>query len=161
MALYGSRLSNAIHVWKDNDPQSTRLLLNACPERFRHWEFAYLRRLADSNQRIWDFGLGRMAIDTLAVAPDGGRVAVASPVGQLQVLATGTGKSLFGLRFEKQVPFSVSFSPDSRRGAILLRKEAGSEGQSVSGTRRTAASSWPLPCQRPRGWSALVPMAGA
>jgi WD40 repeat protein len=128
-ALYGSRLSNALSAWNDNEPRITRELLKVCPERFRHWEYAYLRRLADSNQSIWNPSLASGAIDSLAVAPDGRHVVVAQPGGNLQVIAADTGKPLMLLRTGRQGPCRVCFRPDSRCFASVQRFDAGTEGQ--------------------------------
>lgn len=127
-ALYGSQLANAIHMWRDNDLRSTRLLLDACPERFRHWEYAYLCRLLISNQERWDSGLGQLAPNALVISPDGTRVAIASPEGKLRVFEADTRKALWTQQFKIQGHGRICFSPDGRRGAILIAEETSAGG---------------------------------
>ena len=139
-ALYGSRLSLAMYAWKDNEPRITRELLADCPAPFRHWEYAYLRRLAASNQCSWKTGLEESPIESVAVAPDGRRVVVAQPLGHLQVVAADTGKPLLLLRTGRRGTCRVCSASDSQRFASVQQNDPEPDGQSASGMPPMAAS---------------------
>jgi WD40 repeat protein/serine/threonine protein kinase len=148
--LYGSRMALAIHGWQDCEPRVVRQYLDTSPQRFRHWEYAYLHRLRGSNQQTWKIGNAVSPIHSVAIAPDGSRVAIAQANGHLHVTTADLAKQPVWLRTGFQGECTVCFSPDGRRFAAMQHKKA-SEARVGVWDATDGRKLWSVPIQVPGG----------
>ncbi len=127
VSLYYSLIHQADLEFRSLNVGQARRNLQSCPEARRGWEWFYLDRLTQAEQR--NLGPHEHAIYTLAFSPDGRYLASGGGVlpgakvtglepGELRVWDLETGKAVLNLDGKSLAVTSVAFSPDGRRLAL-------------------------------------------
>jgi eukaryotic-like serine/threonine-protein kinase len=105
-----------------NEGQRADALLNGCPERFRHWEWYFLKRLCHSELLSIPLA-GEPAC--VAFSPDGTRLGSASGIlgrpGGVDLWEAKTGRHLSALRGHTDAVTALAFRPDGRHVASASR----------------------------------------
>ncbi len=114
-SLYLNRIALAERNWQANNPRRAGEILDACPPKFRDWEWNYLNRLVHAE-------LLTLPGDNAVSSPDG--VLLATSDGEaVRIRNARSGKISMILRGGHAIPFvqSLAFSPDSRRLAAVCQ----------------------------------------
>jgi phage FluMu protein Com len=132
--LYVGNVALANRELQDNHHDYAVELLDRCPERFRHWEWHYLRRMAPTRKLL---GLQGGVVDNLAFSPDGTRLAAVAqhiePKGEfpffhlVSAWEVETGKRVGPALQPKEYVEGMCFHPDGKRlvFAIYTRSRPG------------------------------------
>jgi WD40 repeat protein len=108
---YYHRIALARLSLRDNQ-ELTRQLLDECPERFRHWEWHYLKRLYHAElHTVEEKGF----IWSVAYSPDGKTIACGCDDGRVYLREASTGRIVRVLEGHAQSVRSVSWSKDGKR----------------------------------------------
>jgi hypothetical protein len=111
-SLYFARFGLAYQKWLSAEVGETERLLDACPVRFRRWEWGYLNR----NCRPLATLRGHTReVDGACFSPDGKRVATGSDDKTAKIWDAASGKELLTLRGHTGTVNRVRFSPDGKR----------------------------------------------
>ena len=120
-SLYLTSIALAERNWQANNPKRAGELLDACPERYRDWEWHYLYRLVHSE-------VMSLPGENAAYSPDGELLATSNhgKGPSIQIWNARSGKYRMSLQGGRPVPFvqSVIFSPDSRHMAAICEDRA-------------------------------------
>jgi WD40 repeat protein/serine/threonine protein kinase len=110
--LYFKNIALAEREWSVNNLARMNLLLAECPKELRGWEWYYLKRLPHGGLPPLRHG---RAVMSVAISPDGQRIASSSNDGFVILWNAQTGQKLFpGFKGHEGVAQTVAFSPDSR-----------------------------------------------
>jgi WD40 repeat protein/tRNA A-37 threonylcarbamoyl transferase component Bud32 len=180
---YAHNIGRAHAALRDGNLAVVDPLLDACPPDRRGWEWHYLKRLAHAEL----VGIpGLKAPSGMRVSPDGARVALVTPSGEVKVCDTATGRVVRTLAISVGPQTGgVAFSPDGARLAatggdqvvrvwdlatgdevLALRGHTEGVGKVVYSPdgRRLASTSWGEECVRvwdvATGREALPPLRG-
>ena len=108
--LYISRVTLAGVKWKARDLGGIDDLLTACPPRYRHWEWYYLRHAMHGDNPT--LNANPEGVVGVSYSPDGRRIVSASRA-ELRIWEPSTGRLIRTIN-EGGIN-SVAFSPDGRR----------------------------------------------
>jgi WD40 repeat protein len=110
---YALNIGRAHAALRDGNLAVVDPLLDACPPDRRGWEWNYLKRLAHAELvRI----PGLKPLSAWRVSPDGSRVALVTPSGEVKVCDTATGRDVRTLAVSVGAAGGgVAFSPDGAR----------------------------------------------
>ena len=156
---YADRIAAAYRAWEANDVGEADRLLDACPERLRGWEWAYLKRLGHA-ERLTIRGHNGDACG-IAFAPRSSAFSCVDERGGLTVWEAGTLRRSIHLRGHDGTSYGAAFDPagarlataggdgfvrvwDVKTGALLLHHRAHGEWAaavafSPDGTRLASA----------------------
>jgi WD40 repeat protein/serine/threonine protein kinase len=120
-SLYLNRIALTERNWQANNPKRAGEILDACPPKFRDWEWHYLYRLVHAEEMI-------LSGDNAAYSPDGELLAT-SDNGKdeaVRIRDARSGTIRMSLQGGHPIPFlqSLVFSPDSRRLAAVCQDGA-------------------------------------
>jgi WD40 repeat protein/serine/threonine protein kinase len=87
-------------------------LIGQCPAPLRHWEWGRLRYLCTRDIKSFDLG---EPLETVAISPDGKRLAAAGWGGDIKILSIETGKEVAAIPTGGGYVFALAFSPDGKR----------------------------------------------
>ncbi len=110
-AAYVARIGLAAEKIEENAFGEALVLLEACPEELRHWEWGRLRYLCSLSDRVDDLGA---PVDQVAYSPDGNQYACGDWFGKVTLREVATGEILWQVHLAQYV-HSVAFSPDGGR----------------------------------------------
>jgi WD40 repeat protein/serine/threonine protein kinase len=117
--LYASHINLAQQAWESNNAALAFQNLESCRRDLRGWEHDYLFTLFYSNQRTYGsphtFRDDSPPLTSVAVSPDGKRIASGADEGTVSVWDVDTGKRALTLRGHTESVASVAFSPDGKR----------------------------------------------
>ncbi len=108
-ASYLANLAGAHANLRVFDTRQARDLLAGCPERFRGWEWNYLRSRTDTSSRVLRGHKG--PVTAVAFAPDGSRVVSGGADGKVRVWDANTGDVVFVFDATAAVT-AIDFGPD-------------------------------------------------
>jgi WD40 repeat protein len=108
---YYQRIALAQSEWSANNLGRMEQLLDACPVDLRGFEWHYLRRLHYKSRPPLHHG---GAILSIALSPNGGKIASGSQDGTVKIWDTKTGQELHSIRAHENNVRSVAFSPDGQ-----------------------------------------------
>jgi eukaryotic-like serine/threonine-protein kinase len=114
--LYFKRVALAEREWAANNIGRAEELLDECPERFRGWEWHYLKRLGHGE--VTTFAVTSALFDAV-LSHDAGRFAAAAQDGTIHIWSTATRRELLTLRGHTGIVTRVAFSPDDRHLASV------------------------------------------
>jgi len=114
-ALYRTSIGRAYAEYELGNATSMLDLLTQCPADLRAWEWGYLRHISDESSMTLT-GHNHIVL-SVAVSPDGQRVASASMDKTIKIWDVITGTELKTLTNTDWV-YCVAFSPDGKRLAI-------------------------------------------
>jgi eukaryotic-like serine/threonine-protein kinase len=122
--LYVSRLNLAYRECQANNIVLAERLLDECPPTRRGWEWDYTRRLCHLESMTLrpgpdasDAHSRSSSLSTLAVSPDGARIAATDGSSTVVLWDAATGRPLPGLRGDGPM-FCIAFSPDGTLAAV-------------------------------------------
>jgi WD40 repeat protein/serine/threonine protein kinase len=107
--LYYQQIALAEREWSANNLSGMERLLNGCPTDLRGWEWDYLRRLRYKRLPHMEHA---QAVLSVAVSPDGERIASGSQDGIIKIWDAKTGQELRRIPAHKNHVRSIAFSPD-------------------------------------------------
>jgi WD40 repeat protein/tRNA A-37 threonylcarbamoyl transferase component Bud32 len=118
--LYFRRVSLAHAAWRDNAIVRAEELLNECPERWRNWEWRYVKRLCHAD--LLTLKGHTEEVFSVCFSPDGKRLASAAPdplnpgkLGEVKVWDAANGQEVLSLKGHTGAVLWVCFSPDGKR----------------------------------------------
>ncbi len=106
---YRISIALAQQKWLADDVAGVEAVLDACPVRFRHWEWGYLKRLCHLDLLT----LRERNVNCVCFSSDGKRVATAS-ARTASVWDAVSGQHLLTLRGHTDAVFCVCFSPNDK-----------------------------------------------
>jgi WD40 repeat protein/serine/threonine protein kinase len=109
--LYYQNIALAEREWSANNLNGMERLLDTCPTDMRGWEWHYLRRLRYKRLPPMEHA---QAVLSVAVSPDGERIASSSQDGIIKIWDAKTGQELRPIRAHKDHARSIAFSPDGQ-----------------------------------------------
>ena len=134
-SLYANRLALAEQEWLEGYVARAERLLDECPERLRHWEWNYLKRLFHPEILTIETGLGGGGV---VFSPDGKELARPSLMKDrghskrpylLSFWDAASGKELRSLEQPRDeiprsywIPSLLVYSPDGKRLAAVARR---------------------------------------
>jgi eukaryotic-like serine/threonine-protein kinase len=86
------------------------VLIDSIPERFRNWEWGYLKRKYQGGYATLDGHTG--SVTSVCFSPDGSQIASGSGDGSLRIWCAKTGQCLLKFKATEYCLFSICFSPD-------------------------------------------------
>jgi len=112
-SMYVNSINLADSKYKEGNIDRVRELLDACPNDLRGWEWNRLNYISDQSvMTLRGHGGG---VGSIALSPNGKRIASASGDNTIKVWDAATGAELMTLRGHKEYVLSVAFSPDGKR----------------------------------------------
>jgi WD40 repeat protein/serine/threonine protein kinase len=108
---YFQRIALAEREWSANDFRGMERLLDDCPTDLRGWEWHYLRRLRYKHLPAMEHAGSVLSV---AVSPDGERIASSSQDGFIKIWDAKTGCELRSIHAHESNARSVAFSPDGQ-----------------------------------------------
>jgi eukaryotic-like serine/threonine-protein kinase len=117
-SLYLNRIALAERNWQANNPRRAGEILDACPPKFRDWEWRYLELLVHAEVMT-------LPGENAAYSPNGELLAT-SDIDAVRIRDARTGKISMNLRGGHPIPLlpCLAFSPDSRRLAAICQDGA-------------------------------------
>jgi eukaryotic-like serine/threonine-protein kinase len=109
--LYYQHIALAEREWSANNLSGMEQLLDACPTDLHGWEWHYLRRLPYKHLPHMEHAGPVLSV---AVSPDGERIASSSQDGIIKIWDAKTGRELRPIQAHESHARSVAFSPDGR-----------------------------------------------
>jgi WD40 repeat protein len=109
--LYYQSVALAEREWSANNLSGMERLLDACPTDLRGWEWHYLRRLRYKGLPLMEHAGAALS---LAVSPDGERIASSSQDGIIKIWDAKTGQELRSIPAHENHARSIAFSPDGQ-----------------------------------------------
>jgi WD40 repeat protein len=109
--LYFNRIALADVAYQNNEVRRLHELLGFCPEDLRGWEWHRLNYISDDSCLTLQGNQGW----TIAVSPDGRRIASGSQDNTIKVWDAATGAELMTLRGHSARVVTAAFSPDGQR----------------------------------------------
>src|SRR5262249_4475201 len=91
---------------------SARRVLEVAPTEYRNWEWLHLNSQLETGRLV--LGGPESKIGSVAISPDGNRVAAGAQNGSVRVWDTGTGKDVFVAPGQNRSVDGLAFSPDGR-----------------------------------------------
>jgi serine/threonine protein kinase len=110
-SLYFERIARADREGSANNLRGMEQLLDACPADLRDFEWRYLRRLRYKSRPLLHHGAALLSV---AVSPDGTRIASGSQDGTVTIWDAKTGQELRSIHAHENHARTVAFSPDGR-----------------------------------------------
>jgi len=108
---YLADITSAQAMLHSGETSQAKQFLSACPERFRNWEWQYLRANCDQSVQVFT---GPAKVRSAAYRPDGSQVVTGCADGSLKILDAMTGKTVLELRGHQSSVGSVAYSPDGK-----------------------------------------------
>jgi WD40 repeat protein len=112
---YLANLAAAHASLRMHETREAKQLLEACPERFRGWEWRQLRLSADTSVRTLDAQTGK--VTAVAVSPDGTRIASAGEDRAVRLWDAADGRQILSLPGAPDAVTALSFASDGRLAA--------------------------------------------
>jgi WD40 repeat protein/serine/threonine protein kinase len=109
--VYYQRIALAEREWYANNLSGMERLLDACPTDLRGWEWRYLRRLRYKALPLMQHNA---AVFSVAVSPDGNRLASSSQDGFIKIWEAKTGQELRSIPAHENHVRSIALSPDGQ-----------------------------------------------
>jgi WD40 repeat protein len=106
---YYQRIALAEREWSANNLSGMEQLLENCPTDLRGWEWHYLRRLRYKRLPLMEHA---QVVLSVAVSPDGERIASSSQDGIIKIWDAKTGQELRSVPAHDNQVRSIAFSPD-------------------------------------------------
>jgi WD40 repeat protein/serine/threonine protein kinase len=114
---YYHRIALAHLAWRDNQVAQAEFTLEQCPDRFRHWEWCFVKRLCHAELvRLEDHAA---SVSSVAFSSDGQRLASGSADRTVIIRDAATGQARLVLRGHTGPVWGVAFSPDGERLASV------------------------------------------
>jgi WD40 repeat protein len=107
---YSDQIGQALQQWNITQVSKAREMLDACRWDFRGWEHDYLYTQFNENHRT----MAVHSATTLALSPDGKRLASAGTDGKVKIWEIQTGQEIHVLRGHTTVVKCVAFRPDGQ-----------------------------------------------
>ena len=111
--LYNNRIIRAYYEWWDSHIGRVEKLLEQCPEKYRDWEWYYLKRLCHDELVTLADGHEFRHVKCVAFSPDGKQV-VTGGRDKLVIWDAQTGKQIRPLLGHKFYVECVCYSPDGK-----------------------------------------------
>jgi WD40 repeat protein len=118
--LYFSDIALAHRELSADNLGRAQKLLDECPPGHRQWEWYYLKRLCRVEPLIVPAPTG---VNSVALSPDGDRIAAACADGTVPVLDAKSGQLFRRLRGHRRLVFGVAFGPDGHHVASASEDE--------------------------------------
>lgn len=109
--LYSRRISLALSEWLEGAAIRARELLQACPEKFRHWEWHYLKHVFYPEQQV--LTIHNSEVRNIKFSPDGNWMVSAGENGLICIHEASTGKVIHQLHGHAKGVTDLIFSVDS------------------------------------------------
>src|SRR5262249_6272076 len=106
---YVAKIGLAAAKIEENAFDHALALIGECPAPLRHWEWGRLRYLCTRDIKSFDLG---EPLETIAISPDGKRMAAAGWGGDVKILNVETGEQLAAIQTGGGYVFALAFSPD-------------------------------------------------
>jgi WD40 repeat protein len=110
---YLNRIALAQTAYEQKYLTQAHQLLEACPTDLRGWEWHYLSRLS-REPTLLDIRADEECVVSLAVSPDGFRLATGGCDGVIRIWDSATGAAIAPLKGHDDQVNALSFSPDGR-----------------------------------------------
>lgn len=107
---YAAHLAAAESSFRLNELAEARRWILSAPEPMRNWEWRHLSSLLDDSLRTIE--VNKEGLMTVAVSPDGSRIATGGNDALVKIWDAATGKELASLAGHSAPIFTVAFSPD-------------------------------------------------
>jgi WD40 repeat protein len=111
--LYFHRVSLAHAAWRDKEVGRADELLDECPERWRNWEWRYVKRLCHAD--LFTLRGHSSQVTSVSFSPDGKRLASASYDQTVKVWDAQRGQEVLSLNGHTGGVSCVCWSPDGKR----------------------------------------------
>jgi WD40 repeat protein/serine/threonine protein kinase len=109
--VYFQNIALAEREWSANNLRGMERLLDGCPTDLRGWEWHYLRRLRYKRLPPMEHAA---AVLSVAVSPQGERIASSGQDGIIKMWDAKTGQELHSIPAHKDHVRSLAFSPDGQ-----------------------------------------------
>ena len=129
--LYFSQIALADQKRTLLDVCAAERILDACADRFRCWEWRYLKRFC--HLHLLTLRGHKGPVFGVAFSPDGKRLATASSDHTAKIWDADNGQELLTLRGHEGPVFSVAFSPDGKRLATASNDKTAKIWDAASG----------------------------
>jgi WD40 repeat protein/predicted Ser/Thr protein kinase len=121
-ALYSSNLARTERELDDNNQVEARTLLTGCPEDLRGWEWRHLWRRLEGSRVTLEGSLlpngNGTPVLTVAVSPDGRRLAAGDSQGRVRIWEGTTYRELFNRKMSDRTIRRLTFAPDGTHLAL-------------------------------------------
>jgi WD40 repeat protein/serine/threonine protein kinase len=108
LSSYWQRIALADREWSANNSRHFQELLDLCPEKYRGWEWHYLKRLPG---KALDPLRHDESVRCVAVSPDGKRIVSGDLGGFVKIWDATTGVFLHGFRAHEKFIRCLAYSP--------------------------------------------------